>query len=101
MSLKVIWSPSAKDDLKQIWNYLAQEASFARADDQVVKIETACRKLLDFPFAGRSRDKLVPGLRTVVAAPYIVFYRTSDAAVDIVRVLDGRRNIDAILTSMP
>jgi len=98
--LPIVWSTAAYDDLEQIWIYLAQEVSVARADDQIVKIETACRKLSEFPFAGRSRDVLIPGLRTVVAAPYIVFYRCDEAAVEIIRVLDGRRNIDAILAGM-
>jgi toxin ParE1/3/4 len=49
----------------------------------------------------RARDAILPGLRTVAAAPYVVFYRVSDNAVQIIRVLDGRRDIDAILTGLP
>lgn len=99
--MQIVWSTAAYDDLEQIWNYLVNEASVAGADAQIVKIESACRTLADFPFAGRSRDTLVAGLRTIVAAPYIVFYRKNDAIVEIVRVLDGRRDIDAILAGMP
>jgi plasmid stabilization system protein ParE len=36
-----------------------------------------------------------------MTAPHMIFYRYSDAVVEIVRVLDGRRDIDAILASMP
>jgi plasmid stabilization system protein ParE len=49
----------------------------------------------------RSRAALIPGLRTVMTAPHMIFYRYSDAVVEIVRVLDGRRDIDAILASIP
>lgn len=98
--MRIVWSTAAYDDLEHIWNYLAQVASIARADDQIVKIETACRKLSEFPLVGRSRDALIPGLRTIVAAPYVVFYRNDEAVVEIIRVLDGRRDIDAILASM-
>ena len=98
--MRIVWSTAAYDDLEQIWNYLAKEASVARADDQIVKIETACRTLSEFPFAGRSRDTLMPGLRTLVASPYIIFYRKDVEAVEIIRVLDGRRDIDAILAGM-
>lgn len=99
--MRIVWSRDATDDLAQIWNYLVQETSVGRADDQVRKIETACRKLSEFPLAGRARDKIIPGLRTVVATPYVIFYRKSKAAVEIIRVLDGRRDIDAILAGMP
>jgi toxin ParE1/3/4 len=98
--VQIVWSAAAYDDLEQIWTYLAQEASVALADDQIVKIEMACRTLSEFPFAGRSRAALMSGLRTIVAAPHIIFYRCDDAVVEIVRVLDGRRDIDAILASM-
>jgi toxin ParE1/3/4 len=98
--LRIVWSPDADNDLAQIWNYLAREASIGRADDQVRKIETACCVLAEWPLAGRSRDTIIPGLRTIVATPYVIFYRVSDT-VQIIRVLDGRRDIDAILASMP
>jgi toxin ParE1/3/4 len=99
--LRIVWSTDANDDLAQIWNYLAREASVARADDQINKIESACRVLSDWPLAGRARDAILPGLRTVAAPPFVVFYRVSDNAVQIIRVLDGRRDIDAILTGPP
>jgi toxin ParE1/3/4 len=99
--LRIVWSSDANRDLAQIWNYLAQEASVARADDQVRKIEAACRVLSEWPLAGQSRDAIIPGLRAVVAAPYVVFYRVSSPAVQIIRVLDGRRDVDTILADTP
>jgi plasmid stabilization system protein ParE len=32
-----------------------------------------------------------------VASPHVVFYRVVDGAAEIVRVLDGRQDIEAIL----
>ena len=98
--MRIAWSTEANKDLAQIWNYLAREASVARADDQIRKIEAACRVLSDWPMAGQARDAIMPGLRAVVAAPYVVFYRIDGGAVQIIRVLDGRRDIDAILTGL-
>jgi toxin ParE1/3/4 len=99
--LRIVWSTEAKNDLKQIWNYLAVEVSTGLANDQIRKIEDACRILLEWPLAGQARDNIIPGLRTVVAPPYILFYRTNESAIEVIRVLDGRRDIDAILASMP
>jgi len=38
----------------------------------------------------------MPGLRSVLVLPYGIFYRVAESSVDIVRVLHGRRDLDAI-----
>jgi len=45
---------------------------------------------------GRDRDDLKPGIREVVVYPTVLFYRVSREQVEVVRVVDGRRNIAAI-----
>jgi toxin ParE1/3/4 len=48
----------------------------------------------DHPFAGRSRNEVRPGLRSFAAAPHVVFYRVVNDRPEIVRVLDGRQDIE-------
>jgi len=62
----------------------------------VRKITEACRLLEDHPFVGRTRDEIRPGLRSIAATPYVVFYRVNNDVAEIVRVLDGRRDLDEI-----
>jgi toxin ParE1/3/4 len=52
----------------------------------------------DFPLAGRSRDEIRAGLRSLAASPDVVFYRLKDDRPEIVRVLDGRRDIEEIFS---
>ena len=52
----------------------------------------------DFPLAGRSRDEIRAGLRSLAASPQIVFYRLKDDRPEIVRVLDGRQDIEEIFS---
>jgi toxin ParE1/3/4 len=92
----VVWSPEAEEDLIQLWLYLAQEASKGAADRRLRNIERACARLSQWPQSGRARDELLPGLRSIPAPPQVIFYRVSAAAVEIVRVLHGNRDIDAI-----
>jgi toxin ParE1/3/4 len=69
----------------------------AEAAEKVVRaIDDACRLVGEHPLAGRSRDEIRPGLRSVGARPYIVFYRVRDEHPEIVRVLHGRRDIGRI-----
>ena len=94
--LVVLRSPEAQEDLIGIWIYLAEQASEQVADRQLAGIESACEKLEHWPNAGRQRDELLPGLRSVLAVPYVIFYHVRNDVVEVVRVLHGRRDIDAI-----
>lgn len=95
---RVAWSPEAEDDLFSIWNYIAQAAGPRTADDIVRRIGEVCRLLEDFPLAGRSRSDIRPGLRSVVSGPFVIFYRAERNMAEIVRVLDGRRDVDDVFS---
>ncbi len=91
------WSLTARADLSGIWIYYFQSSGRSAADAIVRNIESACRMLDDHPFAGRARDEVRPGLRSLVANPYVIFYRIGqDSVAEIVRVLDGRRDLEEI-----
>lgn len=49
--------------------------------------------LAEHPKAGVARDDLATGLRSFPVYPYILFYRPITGGIEVVRVLDGRRNI--------
>jgi toxin ParE1/3/4 len=66
------------------------------ADAIVRSIGEICRMLKEHPRAGRARDEIRPGLRSVASRPYVVFYRIRSDTAEIVRVLDGRRDLDEI-----
>jgi toxin ParE1/3/4 len=53
----------------------------------------------DYPFAGRSRNELRSGFRSLAASPHVVFYRVVDDVPQIVRVLDGRQDIEEIFAA--
>jgi toxin ParE1/3/4 len=94
--LQLIWSPEAEADLLEIWRWGAVRFSPDTADGHLRDIQRAARDLTDTPFSGRSRDDLRPGLRSRVVYPTVVFYRVGSRSIDIVRVIDGRRNLAAI-----
>jgi toxin ParE1/3/4 len=50
---------------------------------------------------GRSRDELLPGLRSFPFGRYILFYLPLTDGVDLIRVLHSARDIDAVFSSDP
>jgi toxin ParE1/3/4 len=50
----------------------------------------------DHPFAGRTREELRSGFRSLAATPHVVFYRVKNNLPEIIRILDSRRDIEEI-----
>jgi toxin ParE1/3/4 len=94
--LPVIWAPEALEDIDQLWEYHAEVAGSASADRILRQIAKVVATLDEFPLAGRSRDDIGANLRSLSAGSQIVFYRLKGDRPEIVRVLDGRRDIDEI-----
>ncbi|MER9771973.1 type II toxin-antitoxin system RelE/ParE family toxin [Mesorhizobium sp. M0220] len=46
------------------------------------------------PFSGAPREDIAPGIRHLIGE-YLTLYRVREEAIEIVRVLHGRRKIDA------
>ncbi|MBX9772797.1 MAG: type II toxin-antitoxin system RelE/ParE family toxin [Xanthobacteraceae bacterium] len=92
--MKVVVSDRADADLVRIYRHLSGQSP-AAADSLLKEIARKFRNLSDFPFIGRDRSMLSSGIRSIVAHPYVIFYQVEPASVVIVRVLHGRRDIDA------
>ena len=91
-----IWSPEALEDVDHLWDYYAHIAGRATADKIVREIAKVVQTIDDFPSAGRRRDEIREGLRSLAATPHVVFYRLNNDRPEIVRVLDGRQDIEEI-----
>ena len=65
------------------------------AESVVDGINRTFDNLVRFPFIGRDRSSLRPGIRSIVAGVYVIFYRVELERITIMRVLHGRRDIDA------
>src|SRR5581483_11670332 len=90
-----LWSPEALDDRERIWDYYVRVAGRHTAENILREIAKVIALIEDHPFAGRARDEVRPGLRSFAATPHVVFYRVVNDTPAIVRVLDGRQDIDA------
>ncbi len=91
--MKIVFTDEADADLLHIIGYIA-ERHRAAARDLIMTFNARLQTLSEYPLIGRDRCSLLPGLRSVVAHSYVIFYRVEKDAVVISRILDGRRDVD-------
>ncbi len=95
--MKLIFSSRAKADLIAIGDFIAMDSPL-RAYRLVETIEQKCAALCQTP----ARYPLVPrheesGIRRMVHDPYLIFYRIEAGAVQILHILHGAQDMEAIL----
>lgn len=91
-------SAPAEGDLAKIWTYVVKESdSLEIADRLIDSIAQTIGLIGRNPHVGRSRPELRPNLRSFPVGSYVIFYRTSEGEVLILRVLHGRQDIEPLL----
>ncbi|MES0219170.1 type II toxin-antitoxin system RelE/ParE family toxin [Mesorhizobium sp. C280B] len=84
--LPIIRTANAEEDLIAIWLHVAQDSE-AAVDRLLDRIEARWQQVATYPFSGAPREDIAPGIRHLIVGV--------EEAIEIVRVLHGRRKIDA------
>ncbi len=84
--------PQAREDLIEIWLYIADDNETA-ATTFIERIDRTIEMLANAPKSGRERPELGEGLRSFPVGNYIIFYVEASYGVDVVRVMHARRDI--------
>ncbi|MBD6620002.1 type II toxin-antitoxin system RelE/ParE family toxin [Komarekiella sp. 'clone 1'] len=88
-------SNQAALDLENIWSYVAKNNPRA-ADNLFDKLREKFAKLAKFPQMGEGRENLAFSLRSFPVGSYLIFYRTLDGGIEIVRIIHGSQDIEQI-----
>ncbi|TSA28124.1 MAG: type II toxin-antitoxin system RelE/ParE family toxin [Ignavibacteriales bacterium] len=104
MKYKVIIDPQAKHDLKEIFVYIAINDSIQSANKLIdALLEETFYKLEKFPERGHIPFELRPtGIKNYLEIhykPYRIIYEIEHDSIYIHSVIDGRRNIQEILSN--
>jgi len=91
--MDVVLSDKARSDLLATHRYFEQRSANA-ADAFIRRVNSNFENLARFPFLGRDRSSLVPGLRCLIVGLYLVFYTIGTERITIVRVIDARMDVD-------
>ncbi len=91
-------APRAETDLDDIWLYVAKESGGMEVATRLVdSITDRFLFLTSFPYAGRSRDQdFGAGTRSFPVGEYVIVYSVEGEDVFILRVVHGRRDIEAL-----
>ena len=97
---KVSWAAVARNDLKQIIEYIAIDSP-GNASRILKKIKNKTSDLFPSP----ERGKVVPELkeqgiqtyRELIIAPWRIIYRITDTTIFVLSVIDSRRNVEDLL----
>jgi toxin ParE1/3/4 len=93
--MRLLISQAARADIDEIWVHTATEWSIEAANRFRESLSRIFSLLRRNPFAGRSRDELSSGLRSLPVGKYLVFYRVESDAVRVVRVIHGMQDLPA------
>ena len=98
MALEIVWSETAREDLRDIVQYISLDdldAARRLADRIVARIEAAS----EFPLSNRSvPEKHDESIREVILSPYriVYFVKAGGEAIQILRIWHAARGIPDI-----
>lgn len=97
MRLRVVLRPDAQSDIEQLESWLLFDgAAIGTIGDYIDRLMARCGDLGEAPGAGRRRDDLRPGLRTVVFEHRILIaYRVNEDHVEILNIFSHGRDYEA------
>jgi toxin ParE1/3/4 len=107
MSRRIVRRRAAIEDLADQTAWYIVHASQAVADRFVEAVERALQALLDTPGIGAPRPRANPALRDLRMHPvrgfesHLIFYRPLTDGIELIRVLHGARDIEAVLKDDP
>ena len=93
-------SLAAEHDLDSIWSYVARSRGSPNAADRLIELITERFYLLSLnPYIGRRRDEdLRPGMRSFPVGEFIILYRVEEDEVIILKVVSGKRDVQALMS---
>jgi toxin ParE1/3/4 len=99
-SFRVQWAEAAVRDLEELISYVAADSPL-NAERILDKLEKRAQTLGSTPVRGRVVPELahfgIRNWRELIVKPYRIIYRIDEDTVNVLAVLDGRRDLQDLL----
>jgi toxin ParE1/3/4 len=87
--------PRARQDLVEIWLYIAEESGEPRADRYLRRLNDVVSYLAQQPLMGRKRPEILEeGIRSFPAESHVIFYIAFEDGIELVRVIHGSQDLE-------
>jgi len=90
--MKLRISGQAKEDLIDLWEYIAAHDELA-ADRYADHVFERASELLIHPELGRPRPELHPGVHSLLCRNHLIFYRVGQNVIEVLRILHGSMDL--------
>ena len=87
---RLVLTPLARQDLRDVLQYTARTWGPERRDSYKSLVLRRLRELTAYPDLGRARDELFPGCRSLPVEQHVAYYRTTGS--EIIVVLHARQD---------
>ncbi len=91
MSQKLELTLEAREDLSEIWKFIAQDNE-AIATQFLNKLYTTCIHISDIGVVGRSRPELGKNVLSYSFKQYVIFFIRTKNKLTVLRILHGARD---------
>jgi toxin ParE1/3/4 len=98
--MPVSFTPEARADLRDIALRIADH-NLSRAFTYVDEIEAHCLRIGDLPHAWPPRPQWGEGVRITIHGNYVIVHRVRDETVQVLRLVHGARDLDALFEDEP
>jgi toxin ParE1/3/4 len=94
---RVVFAPEALDDLRDLYDVIADASLPERALAYVEALRRHCLGLAEFPERGTRRDAIRPGLRTLGYRRRVtIAFQVTGSTVTILRLLYAGRDLEGL-----
>jgi len=100
MEYEVVFSEIAKQDLFEIYYYVAINDSFEKADKLRKNLEQKCLTLYKYPNRGSKIREISferPDILKIIYSPYNILYKIETKQVIVLSIIDERRDLMTVL----
>lgn len=96
---RILRAPEARQDLLDIWAYIAEQSAASIADAFLARLMGAMEVIAYAPHIGRERSEFPGSPRSIAVRPYIIFYEPLPEGDGILvwRVLHGARDLERVV----
>lgn len=95
--MRLIFLPSARRDLANIWSDTADRWGIEQADSYLAAISARFGGISDFPSSYPEYHSKHGTFRKAASGEHLIFYVVGDSAVEVVRILHNRMDVGELL----